>query len=104
MRQPLAVSIAKVVKMATRQTKWTTIKEPMQFLTSYIGEDYKFAFVRILTKYLNVSTFNQYFQISYTTETNVKKFQSFKIYNDDEEKLIKQNIPGIAEYVTTATF
>ena len=33
-----------------------------------------------------------------------KKFQSFKIYNDDEEKLIKQNIPGIAEYVTTATF
>lgn len=90
--------------MATRQTKWTTIKEPMQFLKSYIGEDYKFAFVRIITKYLNVSTFNQYFQISYTTETNVKKFQSFKIYNDDEEKLIKQNIPGIAEYVTTVTF
>lgn len=77
-----------------RQNRWTTIKKHNEFLKSYIGE-YNIAYVRILTKTINDDDFVQYFQVSFTDMENKKNFKSFKIYNDDEEISIKNNLHGI---------
>lgn len=77
-----------------RQNRWTTIEKNNEFLKSYIG-DYNIAYVRILTKTINNDDFVQYFQVSFTDVENKKNFKSFKIYNDDEEIAIKNNLHGI---------
>lgn len=87
--------------MVERQTKWKAVPNGNDFIKGYIKCDCKVAFVRILTKYLSPMTFNQYFQISYTLEDGTKGFQSFKIYDDYEESMIRDAIDGIPEYTMT---
>ena len=88
--------------MAERQAKWKAIPDGNAFIKGYLGNpdlQMKVAFVRILTRYNNPVSFSQYFQISYTLIDGKKDFKSFKIYDDYEEKMIKESIEGIPEHI-----
>lgn len=80
-----------------RENRWLPVESGNSFVKGYIGGNYKIAFVRILTR--NTCTkFSQYFQISWTNFDNSRDFKSFRIYDDMEERDIKNTLKGIPEH------
>lgn len=79
-----------------RAENWLSVKKGNEVVGDYIC-DYDKAFVRLLNEYVNIDNeqyFYTYFQICYFRNGN-KYFKSFKIYNDEEEKEIRNGIPNI---------
>lgn len=92
----------------TRRDPWLNIsatkdRDAYDFLKEYLRDnrdDYESADVRILER-RTCSSFEQYFQISVLRKKGQpRQFFSTRIYNDAEEKRIRDNVPGIPTYCT----
>ena len=92
----------------TRKDPWMNItaaknRDAYDFIKEYLRDkrgDYESADVRILER-RTCSSFEQYFQISVLRKKGQpRQFFSTRIYNDAEEKRIRDNVPGIPTYCT----
>ena len=78
-----------------RINAWTFTRDN-KYIESKIGE-YKTASCRLMTK-VSLRGFRQFFQIHYTDINDNTGYKSFEVFNDEEEREIKLNIPNIAEH------
>ena len=90
----------------TRKDPWMNVtaakdRDAYEFIKEYLRDyrcDYECADVRILER-RTCSCFEQFFQISVLPKKGrPRRFFSTRIYNDAEEKRIRDNVPGIPTY------
>lgn len=82
-----------------REESWLAVKGNNAYVKAYIRTDFKSAYVRFLDDVKLDGSYRQYFQIAYINDVGEHLFRSFRVYSDDEEKRIREALPGIPSHL-----